>query len=81
MDAIVDEDAGRMIRLLLADTTVVVQIDKHAGKPFETIIGTPEGDSLSPILFVCYLEAALRDVRAHIQPRPSTKPNLSLIHI
>ena len=30
-----------------------------------------QGDSLSPILFVCYLEAALRDARAHIPSRPA----------
>ena len=71
MDTIVDEDEGRMIRLLLDNTTLAVQIDNITGKPFEATIGTPQGDSLSPILFVCYLEAALRDVRAHIQPRPS----------
>ena len=41
MDAIVDEDAARMIRLLLANTTLAVQIDNITGKPFEATIGTP----------------------------------------
>ena len=71
MDTIVDEDEGRIIRLLLDSTTLAV-LDNITGKPFEATIGTPkETLSLSPILFVCYLEEALRDVRAHIQPRPS----------
>ena len=36
MDAIVDEDAGRMIRLLIANTTLVLQIDKHTDKHWNT---------------------------------------------
>ena len=32
--------------------------------PFTTNIGTPQGDSLSPVLFIVYLEHALRDIRS-----------------
>ncbi|GFO26876.1 endonuclease-reverse transcriptase [Plakobranchus ocellatus] len=32
-------------------------------EPFTTNIGTPQGDSLSPVLFIVYLEHALRDIR------------------
>ena len=56
---------------LLANTTLTVQIGDITGQPFERTIGTPQGDSLSPILFVCYLEAALRDIRAHTPPQPT----------
>lgn len=72
MDTIVDADEGRMIRLLLVNTTLYISINDTTGTPFTTITGTPQGDSLSPLLFVCYLEAALRDVRAHLQPAPQT---------
>ena len=61
-----------MEQKLLTVMDAIVQIDQHTCKPIETTIGTPLGDSLSPILFVCYLESALRDVRAHIPPRPTT---------
>ena len=32
----------------------------------------PQGDSPSPVFCVCYLEAALRDTRAHLQPAPKS---------
>ena len=31
--------------------------------PFLSSIGTPQGDRLSPVLFIVYLEAALKEVR------------------
>ena len=65
-------DEGRMIRLLLVNTTLSIRINDITGMPFTTTTGTPQGDSLSPVLFVCYLEATLRDVRAHLQPAPQT---------
>ena len=57
-----------MIRILLANTTLSIRIDNVTGTPFTTTTGTPQGDSLSPVLFVRYLEATLREVRAHLQP-------------
>ena len=39
-------------------------------KPFNTNIGTPQGDGLSPILFAIYLEAALSELHAHGPQRP-----------
>ena len=40
-------------------------------KPFESNIGSPQGDSLSPALFSIYLENALKEVRT-ILPRPTS---------
>ena len=37
---------------------------------FDSTIGIPQGDGLSPVLFVCYLEAALQDCRSQLSPRP-----------
>ncbi|KAL3658079.1 hypothetical protein V7S43_016922 [Phytophthora oleae] len=34
--------------------------------PFESNTGTPQGDSLPPVLFVVYLEAALRDLASQL---------------
>ena len=33
-------------------------------------VGTPQGDSVSPIFFVIYLEATLRDLRDNLPQRP-----------
>ena len=43
---------------------------------FATTIGTPQGDSLSPVLFVIYLEAALRDLRHNLPQRPPEDINM-----
>ena len=70
MDTIVDADERRMIHLLLVKTTLSIRIKDITGTPFTTTTGTPQGYSLSPMLFVCYLEAALRDARVHLHPAP-----------
>ena len=41
-----------------------MKVNGELGKPFETRIGTPQGDVLSPILFVIYLENAMREIRS-----------------
>ena len=39
-------------------------------KPFTSNVGTPQGDSSSPVLFSVYLEHALKEVRPTL-PRPT----------
>ncbi|GFS05961.1 hypothetical protein ElyMa_001212600 [Elysia marginata] len=39
--------------------------------PFMSNVGTPQGDSLSPVLFTIYLENALREIRTTI-PEPNS---------
>ena len=41
-------------------------------RPFVSNIGTPQRDSLSPVLFSVYLENALKEVRT-ILPRPTNE--------
>ena len=41
-------------------------------RPFVSNIGTPQGDSLSPVLFSVYLENALKEVKT-ILPRPTNE--------
>ena len=60
------ESEMRVIRLLLAEPRLSTG-EFHA---FATSIGTPQGDSLSPVLFTVYLEAALRDFRSRLPTRP-----------
>ena len=57
---IANEDELRILRYLLSNTKLKVKIEGEVGNEFETIIGTPQGDSLSPVLFLIYLENILR---------------------
>ena len=50
-----------MVQILLTQTTLQAPIGNVKASAFETNIGTPQGVSLSPILFNCYYEAAMRD--------------------
>jgi hypothetical protein len=59
---IFDSDSVRMIRFLMSETTLTLRLNKFLGKEFHTTIGSPQGDGLSPVLFIVYLEAALRDL-------------------
>jgi Reverse transcriptase (RNA-dependent DNA polymerase) len=57
------EDELRMITFLLSETTLCVKVNNEIGPDFKTSIGTPQGDALSPILFIVYLEHILREHR------------------
>ena len=59
-----EETELRLIRALLSKTTLRVKLRGKLGRIFKTLLGIPQGDALSPILFVIYLEAAMREVRA-----------------
>ena len=67
-----------MIRLLPADTSPELRPPIGECHAFATSIGTPVGDSLSPVLFIVYLDAALRDLRSRLLMRPLTDANLPL---
>jgi hypothetical protein len=60
---LIAESEYRIIQYLLSETVLRARIDGKFGDKFGTTIGTPQGDALSPVLFVVYLERALRDVR------------------
>ncbi|XP_029655928.1 uncharacterized protein LOC115229770 [Octopus sinensis] len=68
-----DESSIRMIRALLSETYLSVRVRYKCSKPFESTSGTPQGDLLSPILFVIYLEAALRELK------PYYKGNINVV--
>ena len=65
-----NDDQLRLVRSLLAGTKLRVRVKTELSESFETTIGSPQGDSLSPVLFTCYLAAALSSVR-----ESSTRPN------
>jgi len=57
---IATEDELRLIQFLISETQLQVKIGNTFGEKFSTIIGTPQGDALSPLLFLIYLEIILR---------------------
>ncbi len=64
MAALVTVTELRLIRALLANTTLRVCVNGHLGPCFTTSMGSPQGDGLSPILFIIYMEGAARELRA-----------------
>ncbi len=76
LETFVNDSELRIIRMLLADTTLEPRLKQGKGSTFATTIGTPQGDSLSPVLFVIYLEAALRDLRHNLPQRPREDINM-----
>ena len=66
----------RIIRMLLAETTLQPRLKRGKESTFASTIGTPQGDSLSPVLFVIYLEATLRDLRHNLPQRPREDINM-----
>jgi len=65
-----DSSEIRMIQLLLSNTWLEPRVPGASPKSFQTTVGIPQGDSLSPVLFTIYLEAALRDLRNAVAPLP-----------
>lgn len=66
---IVDEDELSMIKLLLEKTELMLRWNNAKSTPFETNLGIPQGDGLSPILFIVYLEWAIRDFLADLNKK------------
>ena len=58
-----DSDDLRLVRTLLTGTKLTVRVKSSWSAWFETTIGSPQGDSLSPVLVTCYLAAALKCVQ------------------
>ena len=76
LQPLVPSDCLRLVKLLLADTTAKVRVGKATSEAFSLDIGSPQGDGLSPFLFVVYLERCLKDVRSRLPPRPSVDAGL-----
>ncbi|GFS10574.1 very-long-chain enoyl-CoA reductase [Elysia marginata] len=67
---IINEDELRIVQFLLSKTTLDVKINgTNTTQLFTTNVGTPQGDSLSPVLFIVYSENALRNARSNETPQ------------
>ena len=63
VENILNEDELRILRVLLADTTLEIKIQNAEACPFASNIGSPQGDSISGSLFTIYLNHALQQIR------------------
>ena len=72
MQTILNEDELRIIRFLLSNTKINTRINGATKTNTLKQCRTPKGDSLSPVLFIVYLEHALKEVRTTL-PRPIVK--------
>ncbi|GFR66954.1 very-long-chain enoyl-CoA reductase [Elysia marginata] len=78
LETIIKEDELRLVRFLLSNTCLNIRIGgTKEEKKFTSNIGTPQGDSLSPVLFVVYLENALKKV-GPLLPQLVTETNKTL---
>jgi len=71
-------DDRQLIRILLSNTSLQVSFNGLLTKPFQSTIGSPQGDGLSPLLFAIYLEAALRELKIRGPQRPELDVILGL---
>ncbi|GFR95291.1 endonuclease-reverse transcriptase [Elysia marginata] len=72
LKAIIKEDELRIVRFLLSNTEINTKINGSSkAMPFMSNVGTPQGDSRSPVLFTIYLENALREIRTTL-PEPNS---------
>ena len=74
-------DDCRMVRYLLANTTLCVRVGDVSSPPFDSNMGSPQGDGLSPFIFIYYLNRAMRRAHAALPPlciRPRLDVSLNL---
>ena len=67
LETIIDDDEMRLVRFLLTNTSLEIKMNNTKTEPFQTNIGSPQGDGISGCLFNVYFENALRKVRKIIQ--------------
>ena len=67
IDSILDPDEVQIIKALLGSTTLQLRLGMKCYSTFASNHGTPQGYALSPLLFVVYLEAVLRDLCQHLR--------------
>ena len=67
---ILNEDEIRILRVLLAETTLKVRVVNVQTTTFESKIGSPQGDSISGPLFTIYFNNALQKLIEEVGKDP-----------
>jgi hypothetical protein len=67
------ESELRIVRYLLANTNLTARVQGIKGDTFNTTLGIPQGDGLSPALFIIYLQAAI-NYYVELQHREDPSP-------
>ena len=78
LKSFLEEDHVRLVKYFLARASLSMRIGGHISELFSATIGTSLGDSLSAVLFVIYLEEALRDLRIAAAPKQFEDAHLTL---
>ncbi|GFS07535.1 reverse transcriptase (RNA-directed DNA polymerase) [Elysia marginata] len=73
-ETFLEEDEIRIKRTLLSNTSLEL-LCGQTSKTIPTSAGSPQGGGLSLTLFIIYLEAALKEVRASIQINSQKSPS------
>ena len=56
LESFLREDEIRIIKILLSNITLDIKSSSNISNPFNTNIGSPQGDGLSGCLLIIYLE-------------------------
>ena len=78
LEAFIIDDELRMIRVLLSDTSLEIKTNGAIPEPFESNVGSPQGDAISGPLFNVYFKSALIELRVaidQVNPVPYTDHN------
>lgn len=64
LHSILDPGELHMIKILMQDVRLIVDVEGKRGEPFTTNVGTPQGDCLRPTLFTLYFAKALCSIKS-----------------
>ena len=65
-----DKDEMRILRVLLSDTNLEIKVQGADTKPFQSNIGSSQGDAVSGPFFKIYVEHYLRKFREEVKNMP-----------
>ena len=79
LSTFIDEDECRIIRTLLSNTTINIQLEDCKGEEISTNIGSPQGDGISGTFFNIAFEKSLRNLRERMNTlRPEIEHSYSI---
>ena len=67
---ILNKDEIRILRVVLAETTLKVKVENAKATPFESNIGWPQGESINGPLVTIYFNRALQEIREEAGKEP-----------